>query len=212
MNEKTRTIGYICPKCRQPVIVKRTVFSLCASKSEVVCPCGKSILTIQPEETEFRLSVPCAFCKKEHSAVVPERAFLSQPAISMACPASGLDACYIGEEEPVFAAMKRLEEAMDQVDAQEEKEQEEEADEAPHQPGTFLNDLVMTEVLGELKDIAARGGISCQCGSKEWRMRIHYSSLELVCVGCGGSLRIPAATQSDLTDLCCKDRLTIHQA
>jgi hypothetical protein len=206
MQEKTRTIGYVCPDCRQPVIVKRTVFSLCASKSEVVCPCGKSILTITPEETEFRLSVPCAFCKKEHTAVVPERAFLHQHAISMACPASGLDCCYVGEEEPVFSAMKRLEEAMDQLDQQNPENE----DGNTHEPGTFLNELVMQEVLGEVKEIAARGGISCQCGSKQWRMRIHYSSLELVCPSCGGSLRIPAATQSDLTDLCCKDHLLIH--
>jgi hypothetical protein len=123
----------------------------------------------------------------------------------MAGPASGLDCCYVGEEEPVFAAMKRLEEAMDQLDQQIQNGEEEE-----HQPGTFLNELVMQEVLGEVKEIASRGGISCQCGSKQWKMRIHYSSLELVCPVCGGSLRIPAATQSDLTDLCCKDHLLIH--
>ena len=207
MKEKTRTIGYICPQCRQPVIVERTVFSLCASKSEVVCPCGKSILTIQPEETEFRLSVPCAFCKEEHTAVVPERAFLYQKAISMSCPASGLDCCYVGEEEPVFSAMKRLEEAMDQVEEQTGKKESGQEKE----PGAFLNDLVMQEVLGEVKDIAARGGISCQCGSRRWRLRLHYSSVELTCPVCGGSLRIPAATQSDITDICCKDKLVIHK-
>ncbi len=208
MKEKTRTIGYICPRCRQPVIVERTVFSLCASKSEVVCPCGKSILTIRPEETEFRLSVPCAFCKEEHKAVVPERAFLHQKAISMACPASGLDCCYVGEEQLVFAAMKRLEEAMDQVD---EQKGETEEGQGERKPGTFLNDLVMEEVLEELKEIAGRGGVSCECGSEKWRIRIHYSSLELTCAHCGGSLRIPAATQSDITDLCCKDKLVIHK-
>jgi methionine synthase I (cobalamin-dependent) len=124
----------------------------------------------------------------------------------MACPASGLDCCYVGEEEPVFSAMKRLEEAMDQLDQQNPENE----DGNTHESGTFLNELVMQEVLGEVKEIAARGGISCQCGSKQWRMRIHYSSLELVCPSCGGSLRIPAATQSDLTDLCCKDHLLIH--
>ncbi len=207
MKEKTRTIGYICPQCRQSVIVERTVFSLCASKTQVVCPCGKSILTIHPDETEFKLSVLCAFCKKEHSAVVPQQAFLHQKAISMACPVSGLDCCYVGEEQPVFAAMKRLEEAMDQVDEQ-KGEMEENGEK---EPGAFLNDLVMREVLEEVKDIAGRGGISCQCGSQKWRIRIHYSSLELVCAHCGGSLRIPAATQSDITDICCKDKLVIRK-
>ncbi len=208
MKEKTRTIGYICPQCRQPVIVERTIFSLCAAKSEIVCPCGKSILTIQPEEAGFRLSVPCAFCGKEHSAAVPERAFLYQRAISMACPASGLDTCYAGEEQPVFAAMKRLEEAMDQLEERREAPGEEGKEDAP---GAFLNELVMKEVLEEVRDIAGRGGISCECGSDQWRVRIHYSSLELTCARCGSSMRLPAATQSDLTDLCCKDRLVIRK-
>ena len=198
MKEKTRTIGYICPQCRQPVIVERTVFSLCASKSEVVCPCGKSILTIQPEETEFRLSVPCAFCKEEHTAVVPERAFLYQKAISMSCPASGLDCCYVGEEGPVYAATARLEQALDRVDENAEER------------GTFLNPIVMEEELSEIKDIAARGGISCACGSKSWAFQLNYSSVDLMCTQCGAQVRIPAATDDDIEDICCKTNIVIR--
>ena len=104
----------------------------------------------------------------------------------------------MGQEEPVFAAMKRLEETLDVLES-----------EAGAQ-GTFLNDLVMEEILGELRDIGRRGGISCTCGSKEWKLQVNYSSVEIFCAKCGGALKLPAATMSDLEDLCCKPSLLIR--
>lgn len=42
-----RTIGYICPHCRQSVITDRSPFQLTASAScEIPCPCGKSSLKL----------------------------------------------------------------------------------------------------------------------------------------------------------------------
>ena len=103
----------------------------------------------------------------------------------------------MGEEGPVFAAVRRLEEAVDKLEA------------AAGAEGTFLDDIIMHEVLSELKDIAQRGGISCACGSKEWRLQVNFSSVDLICAQCGSALRIPAATADDLEDLCCKATLLI---
>ena len=52
--------------------------------------------------------------------------------------------------------------------------------------------------------------ISCTCGCRDFRIRINYSSVELFCARCDGALRIPAATMSDIEDLCCKPTLTIR--
>ncbi len=204
MKEPVRTLGYICPKCRQPVIADRTVFSLCAARSELPCPCGNSKLELEPLEAAINLTVPCAGCRKEHRVTVPHRAFLYQRALALACPSTGLDCCYVGVEGAVFAAMQRLEGAMDQLEP---------AGEEQSQPRStqFLNPTVMQECLEELRDIAARGGISCSCGSKKWSMKIHYSAIEVACASCNGKLRIPAATQEDLTDLCCKSTLVIRE-
>ena len=110
----------------------------------------------------------------------------------------GLDCCYVGEEGPVFAAMKRLEEAVDKLEA------------AAGAEGTFIDDVIMHEVLSEIRDIAQRGGISCACGSKEWKLQVNFSSVDLFCARCGAALRIPAATADDLEDICCKPSLLIH--
>ena len=68
----------------------------------------------------------------------------------------------------------------------------------------------MYEVLSELKEIAARpGGVTCGCGSAQYGMEIRRSAVDLVCRKCGAKLRIPAATDEDLDNLCCRLKLVI---
>lgn len=196
--EETRTIGFICPKCRQSVIVERSVFSLTAAPTRISCPCGGSYVQVEYQGDRFAVEAPCAACGGRHRAHCPSRALLRQKALSFSCGKTGLDCCYIGEEQTVYQALRRLEDAVDKMDEKKEEE------------GSFLNDLVMREMLGELKDIASRGGVSCTCGSKRWSLKIHYSSIEVDCPDCGGVLRINAGTMDDLNDLCCKDRLLIQ--
>lgn len=197
VEEASRTIAYICPSCRQSVVVERSVFQLAAAANELPCPCGKSALRLELMGDRVKLNVPCLFCQEEHTVACSSKAFLHERALAFSCAASGLDCCYVGEEEAVYAAVKRLEEAVDKL--------EQEAGEK----GTFLDDIVMHEVLSELKDIAQRGGISCACGSKQWKLEVNYSSVDLFCNDCGSAMRIPAGTASDIDDICCRDSLLI---
>ena len=59
MKEKMRTIGYLCPRCRKPVMQQRSRFALAASGAIVQCECGKSELQIDFDGEKFRISVPC---------------------------------------------------------------------------------------------------------------------------------------------------------
>lgn len=198
VEDAKRSIAFICPACRKPVILERTVFQLAAGSSRLPCPCGKSSIDVALMGSQVRLTVPCLFCEEEHTVTCSTSSFLHEKTLAFSCANSGLDCCYVGEEEPVFAAMRRLEETVDVLES-----------EAGAQ-GAFLNDLVMEEILGELRDIAQRDGISCTCGCREWNLKINYSSVELTCARCGGGLKIPAATLSDIEDLCCKPILTIR--
>lgn len=195
--EPKRTLAYLCPQCKQTVAVERTVFQLTAASSKLPCPCGGSALLVEPEADHVDLTVPCWSCGQEHHVRCSTHAFLHEKTLAFSCKASGLDCCYIGEEGPVFQALRRLEDAAAQ------------AGETLEGEGAFLNEAIMTEVLGELKDIAGRDGISCACGSKHYKVKVHYSAVELTCADCGAKLRIPAATDDDLEDLCCKYTLRI---
>ena len=195
-----RYLSYICPRCRQSVIVERDLFSLAASTAHIKCPCGKSELSVEFMPQRVRLSVPCVYCGREHLVSCPSHAFLRERALAFSCTASGLDCCYVGEEGPVFAATARLERAADKL--KEEQAAEEKA--------AFLDEIVMHEVLSEVKDIAARGGVSCACGSREWKLKVNYSSIDLICAQCGAQMRIPAATADDIDDICCKNTILIR--
>ena len=88
-----------------------------------------------------------------------------------------------------------------------EKEKQQKESEGPE---AFVDNVIMYEVLSELKDIAARDhGITCACGSGRYGMEIRRSAVDLVCRDCGAKLRIPAATDRDLDDLCCHMKLVI---
>lgn len=196
--DATRFLSYICPQCGQSVIVEKDLFSLAATTNHIKCPCGKSELTVDFLPNRVQLTVPCLYCGREHTVSCPSHAFIREKALAFSCTASGLDCCYVGEKGPVFAATARLEQAVDKLG--------EEAGEK----GAFLDEIVMHEVLSEIKDIAARGGISCACGSKKWAFRVNYSSVDLVCGDCGAEMRIPAATADDIDDICCKTTLLIR--
>lgn len=199
MEEGKRTIAYLCPECRRSVVIERSVFQLAAAPSELPCPCGKSAVRVEMMGERCQITVPCLYCGKEHTVTCSTQSFLHEKCLAFSCAASGLHCCYVGEEEAVFANTRRLEEALDKLDCEAEER------------GAFLDEIIMHEVLSELKEIAQRGGISCSCGSKEWKLQVNYSSVDLFCAHCDGVLRVPAATDSDLEDICCKYTLQIKK-
>lgn len=193
-----RYLSYICPECRQSVIVERDLFSLAATKAHIKCPCKKSELTVEFMPNRVHLTVPCLYCGHDHAVSCDSHAFIREKALAFSCNASGLACAYVGEEGPVYAATARLEQAVDKLETESEDR------------GVFLNEVVMEEVLSEVRDIASRGGISCACGSRKWAFQVNYSSIDLVCGECGAEMRIPAATADDIDDICCKTTLLIR--
>ena len=195
MAEQTRTFGYICPSCGKAVLADRTRFALEAAAIGAVCDCGHSELTAEPAARTYRVTVPCGVCGGEHRAEVAPESLLEGSGVALACPETKQLCCYIGERDRVERSLSELERTL-------EKKKDREAD-------TFVDDVVMYEVLSELKDIAARDGISCACGSKGCSLDIHGGAVDLICPACGGRLRVPAATDNDLDRLCCQYTLTI---
>ena len=97
-HEKSRFLAYICPRCRQSVIVEKDVFALAAAPAHIKCPCGKSELTVEFMPQRVNLTVPCVVCGRDHLVSCPSHAFLREKALAFSCAASGLDCCYVGEE------------------------------------------------------------------------------------------------------------------
>ena len=196
MAEEKRAFGYICPDCGKSVYAERTAFALRAAAVGMVCDCGHGELTAEPGADLYRVTVPCGLCGGEHRAEIPAQKLLHGKGVALACPETRQLCCYIGEPDRVAAALRELEIAVEKKKA--------------NSDASFLDDIIMYEVLSELKDIAARGGISCTCGAKGCAMEVHGSAVDLVCGSCGGRLRVPAATDEDLDRLCCQYELKIR--
>ncbi len=198
MEQEMRTFGYLCSKCGKSVMGSRSVFALEASNAEVECECGATALRVEFDGELYRVYVPCGICGETHMAVCTPEQLLTGPGIGLACAKTKQFCCYVGQEGTVEKHLRELE-----VLVEKEKHQTDE-------PETFADNVIMYEVLSELKEIAAREqGISCGCGSTRYGMEIRRSAVDLVCRDCGAKLRIPAATDRDLDDLCCHMKLVI---
>ncbi len=197
MREEMRTFGYLCPKCGKTVMKSRSVFALEASGTEVECDCGGSALRVEFDGERYRLQVPCGLCGGTHIAVCPSDRVL-KGATALACTGPMKQfCCFIGPEGTVEKQLKELAVLVEK----ERKQGEEEA---------FLDNVIMYEVLSELKDIASRpDGIVCACGSSRYSMEVRRSAVDIICRDCGAKLRVPAATDRDLDDLCCHMKLTL---
>ena len=182
MAEQMRALGYLCPECGKIVYGERTRFAM-------------SELTAQPEGASCRLTVPCGLCGGEHRAEAAAERLLEGEGIGLACPKTRQLCCYIGQPQRVERALRQLELTV-------EKTRED-------RDGAFVDSVIMYEVLSELRDIAARGGVSCACGASGCAMEIQGGAVDLVCRQCGARLRLPAATDEDLDRLCCQYTLTI---
>ena len=198
MKDEMRTFGYLCPECGKTVMAARSVLALDASNAEVACSCGKSALHVSFDGERYHLTIPCGLCGETHTAVCPPERML-HGATALSCGQTGQFACFIGDEGTVERNLREL-----AILAEKEKQQTQDGQEA------FSDNVIMYEILSELKDIAARpGGITCACGSSRYGIEIRRSAVDLVCRDCGAKLRLPAATDRDLDDLCCHMKLVI---
>ena len=199
MSEEMRTFGYLCPKCGKPVMGTRSIFALEAADAEIICDCGESVLQTEFDGEKYKVYVPCGICGETHMAVCPPERML-EGSTALGCAKTKQFCCFIGPEGTVEKNLREL-----VILAEKEKQQKDSED-----PEAFVDNVIMYEVLSELKDIAAREkGITCACGSSRYGMEIRRSAVDLVCRDCGAKLRIPAATDRDLDDLCCHMKLVI---
>ena len=193
--EEMRSFGYICPHCGKAVLHQRSVFALSAAAARMECECGQEALEAETDGSRFRFRVPCGVCGGHHQAECSADAVLRGRGVGLACPETGQLCCFIGSEEEVERQMKELE-----IRAEKEKSES---------PEAFTDNVIMYEVLSELRDIASRGGVQCGCGSSDYGIHVRRDAVDLTCSRCGARLRIPAATDEDLDRLCCQMKLVI---
>lgn len=186
---KQRNIAYRCPGCGSAVIGLVGKFALHANMLRLKCSCGdEQSLDITLSDGKVRLSVPCLFCRQNHSYVVSESLFFENDRFLLNCPYSNMDIAFIGDEDTVSQELSRTETElnmlMKNLEAEELSDiQPEEMTEAEILPDPAVYDTLRFVV----KDLEADGKLICPCGKGPYDLRFTDSGVQVWCESCGAS-------------------------
>ena len=194
---KGRNIAYRCPGCGMANVGLVGKFALHANMLRLKCTCEEESsldITIGSAD-KIRLSVPCLYCKQNHSYTISESLFFDKDRFLLNCPYSGMDIAFIGTEDSVNADLERtgeeLNELMKNLEAEELSDiQPQEMSEAEILPDPAVYDTLRFVV----KDLEAEGKVHCPCGDGRYDLRFIEGGLQVWCDNCGASYNFSAMT------------------
>ena len=194
---KQRHIAYRCPDCGQAVLGLVGRFALSANMLRLRCSCGseQSLDITVSQDNKIRLSVPCLFCRQNHSYQISEGIFFDKERFPVSCPYSGMDIAFIGDEETVSEELHRTGEElialMKNLDAEELSDiQPQDVDEGEVLPDPAVYDTLRFIV----KDLEADGKVECPCGEGPYDVRFTDGGMQVWCERCGASFDFHATT------------------
>lgn len=194
---KRRNIAYRCPECGGAVMGIVGRFALSAKLLRLKCTCGEGApLDIGiATDNKIRLSVPCVFCKQNHSYTVSEGVFFDRELFLLNCPYSGMDIAFIGEESEIEEQLGRTEKeirqlmmALEAEDLSDIQPTDMSDDEVPPDPAVY--DIIKFLI----KDLEDGGQISCPCGDGEYDLRFTDGGIQVYCEKCGATYTFNATT------------------
>lgn len=190
VSPKQRNIAYRCPNCGNATLGLVGKFALHANMLRLKCSCGESSsLDIKTSsEGKIRLSVPCLFCRQNHSYVITESLFFDKEKFLLNCPYSGMDIAFIGDEEVISAELERtgkeLEMLMASLEAEELSDiQPQDMAEAEILPDPAVYDTIRFV----LKDLEEEGRVKCPCQDGKYDLRFIDGGIQVYCENCGAS-------------------------
>lgn len=190
MPEQLQThVAYRCPECNTTVYGYVGKFALSASLLRLKCSCGHSAMDIAVTgDGKIKLSVPCIFCKQNHSFTVSQGIFFGRDIFILSCPYTNMDIAFIGEKEKTDAALLRSQEEIEKLltgfEAKSISElQPEDMDEDEILPDPVIYDTIRFLV----KDLEAEGKIDCPCHSGTYELRFCKEGIEVYCPECNAS-------------------------
>ena len=210
---KQRQIAYRCPECGNAVFGLIGRFAMKANLLRLKCSCDKSsALDISyAGDGKIRLSVPCLFCKQNHSFVVSESIFFNREKFLLNCPYSGMDIAFIGNEDVVAEELGRTQEELERLLAQLEA-----AELADIQPQDMNEDEILPDpavydtIRFIVKDLEAEGKVYCPCHEGTYELRFCDEGIQVYCEKCGASYTFHATSPSVTEEYLSLDSITLR--
>ncbi len=187
---KQRHIAYRCPDCGEAVVGLVGRFALSANMVRLKCSCGSEhTLDISVGGGDkIRLSVPCLFCRQNHSYVVSEALFFDKDRFLLNCPYSGMDIAFIGDEDIVENELRRTGEELSRLLKNLEAEELSDIQPADMNEDEILPDPAVYDTLRfVIADLRDEGKLHCPCGEGPYDLRFTDTGLQVWCEGCGAT-------------------------
>lgn len=179
-----------CAGCGNIKIDQINIFQLSGKKGyRVCCDCSNEKSIIKRKRKKIEISYYCIICDHEHKKIIPEKNFwLKNTYNALVCPHTDLNLGYYGSYKKINKLLKKQQEDLDSM-----------ANELGFDD--FANPEILLEVLDYLHDLAARGDLSCECGSYDIYIDLASDKVRLSCGYCNSEMIIPAAIREDLIQL-----------
>ena len=211
--QKARNIVYRCDECGSAVFGLVGKFAKIGDMLRLKCSCEKhSALDIGIlKEDKIKLSVPCLFCKQNHSFTVSEQIFLTRDKFALSCPYTGMDIVFIGEEDKLEAELVRTEEEIRRLMVSLEAEELSDIQPTEMSEDEILPDpAVYDTVRFVVKDLEEDGRVSCPCGTPRCELRFCDGGIQVYCESCGATHTFLVTSPSVSEELLSLDSLTLN--
>lgn len=191
-------IAYRCPECGSTIYGFVGRFALSANLLRIKCSCGRSALDVNvTSDNKIRLSVPCIFCRQNHSFVVSQSIFFGRDKFLLNCPYANMDICFIGSKDKIDEEIDRsgreLERLLQDLEAESIKDmQPSDVDEDEVLPDPTVYDAIRFLV----KELEAEEKIDCPCHRGSYELRFSPRGIEVYCPDCGASYKFKTEAQS----------------
>ena len=212
MIAKVKThIAYRCPDCLSTIYGYVGKFALSANLLRLKCSCPDTSLDISiTNDGKIRLSVPCLFCKQNHSYTVSQNIFFGRDSFLLNCPYSNMDICFIGDKEKIDAELTRSQREIERLLSDLEVGavsdiKPTDVDEDEILPDATLYDTVKFLV----SELMLDGKIDCPCHSGKYDLRFSREGIDVYCEECGAYHNFDLTSPSRAEEIVTVDRLQL---
>ncbi|RCX12347.1 hypothetical protein DFR58_12236 [Anaerobacterium chartisolvens] len=191
--ETSITIAYRCSSCGSFEFFYLPLFKLFGDRHyHAACRCGKSGITITHEnlgQNNYKIKLGCIGCGMDHALELKRRELLKNKLNVFYCPHTGIQICFIGNDESVRNKVDSVEREYDSL-----------IDKLGYDD-YFENTRVMLDSLNLIHDIAESGNLGCECGNKDIELNLLSDKISLSCKKCSGFITIQASSNEDLKNV-----------
>ena len=140
------------------------------------------------KKNEYELTIQCYLCDDTHTYTISYDAFWNSKLFAFGCHNSGIDICYVGEEQEVADALKKLDQTLLDLTT-------EDGDVSPESDANIARGIHI------LEERAYAHKILCLCGGLNLVVTLCHSGILLACKNCGKNEFIRLESEDDVEAL-----------